>query len=69
MDLPRVLADDASIAAAFGRLLQEPAFATIKLTDWEFELACNAPLIFEEFGGYTWKQRRSLRQIAKKIAR
>jgi hypothetical protein len=62
------LSDDASIAAAFSRLLKEPALAQIRLTDWEFELACNAPVVYEQFGGYTWRQRRALRQIAKKIA-
>lgn len=68
MTLIHELATDAGIAAAFGRLLQEPALAKIPLTDWEFEMVCNAPLVFERYGAYTWKQRRALREIAKKIA-
>lgn len=63
----RVLADDSSIAAAFVRLLKEPAAAKVALTDWEFKLACEAPLVFDRYGGFTWKQRRALRQIAKKV--
>lgn len=67
--LRQVLATDAGLAAAFDRLLKTPALTKIDLTSWEFELACNAPIIYDRFGTFTWKQRRALRQIAKKIAR
>lgn len=59
--------DDQELAAAFERLVKEPSFAKISLTKWEFELAANAPTVFLEYGSFTWKQRKYLRQIAKKI--
>jgi hypothetical protein len=61
------MADDRKIFEAFERLLKEPAFSKINLTDWEFRLAADAPGIYTKFGGFTWKQRRALRQIMKKI--
>lgn len=62
-----ILEDDASIAAAFQRLLNSPSLAKVKLARWEFELACNAPLVYDEWGSFTWKQRRALRKIAYKL--
>jgi hypothetical protein len=64
---PILTADDKEIADAFGALIKEPSFSKLPLTDWEFKLACDAPIVFLQYGGFTWKQRKYLRQIAKKV--
>jgi len=64
---PLLVCDDKALAEAFERLVQEPSFAKLKLTKWEFELAANAPSVFIEWGGFSWKQRKCLREIVKKI--
>lgn len=64
---PLLSCDDKELAEAFERLVGEPAFAKIGLTDWEFKLAADAPSVFLKWGRFTWKQRKYLREIAKKI--
>jgi hypothetical protein len=63
----RIIETDKSIAEAFARFVAEPMSVKAHLTDWEFKLACEAPIVFEKYKGFTWKQRRSLRQIVQKI--
>ena len=63
----RIIETDKSIAEAFARFVAEPMSVKVHLTDWEFKLACEAPIIFEKYKGFTWKQRRSLREIVNKI--
>lgn len=60
---------DQELAEAFERLLKEPSFAKITLNDWEFKLAADAPGVFLRWGGFTWKQRKHLREVAEKIMR
>lgn len=62
-----LVCDDKELAEAFERLVAEPSFAKIGLNDWEFKLAADAPSVFIEWGGFTWKQRKYLRQIVRKI--
>lgn len=64
---PLLTATDKELAAAFERLLAEPSFSKVRLTDWEFRLAADAPGVFLRYGGFTWKQRKYLREIVKKI--
>lgn len=64
---PLLRCDDAELAAAFERLLADESFAKIGLSDWEFRLASDAPSVFLKWGGFTWKQRKYLREIVKKI--
>jgi len=64
---PLLSCDDKELAEAFERLAKEPAFTKIPLTDWEFKLAADAPTVFLKWGQFTWKQRKYLRQIVKKI--
>lgn len=64
---PLLTCDDKTLAEAFERLVEEPAFTKIVLTKWEFELAANAPSVFIKWGEFTWKQRKYLREIVKKI--
>lgn len=59
--------DDKALAEAFERLVKEPSFSKLSLTKWEFELAAEAPSVFLRWGGFTWKQRKYLREIVKKI--
>lgn len=66
---PLLVCDDKELAEAFERLVKEPSFAKLNLTEWEFKLAANAPSVFLEWGGFTWKQRKYLREIVKKIVR
>jgi hypothetical protein len=58
---------DSEIAAAYTRLLHEPAVAKVTLTDYEFKMVCEAPIVYERYGGFTWKQRRLLRENGKKL--
>ncbi len=64
---PLLVCDDKELAEAFERLAPEPSFAKLGLTDWEFRLAADAPGVFLKWGGFTWKQRKYLREIVKKI--
>lgn len=64
---PLLICDDRELAVAFERLVKETSFAKIELTDWEFKLAANAPVVFLKYGGFTWKQRKCLRQIVKRV--
>ena len=64
---PLLVCDDKELAEAFERLVQEPSFVKLGLTKWEFELAANAPSVFIKWRGFTWKQRKYLREIVKKI--
>lgn len=64
---PLLVCDDAELAEAFERLIGEPAFSKIPLNDWEFKLAADAPVVFLQWGRFTWKQRKYLREIVKKI--
>jgi hypothetical protein len=64
---PLLFGTDKALAEAFERLLKEPSFAKLNLTKWEFELAADAPGVFLKWGGFTWKQRKYLREIVKKI--
>lgn len=64
---PLLVCDDQELAEAFERLMKEPAFTKIDLTKFEFELAANAPSVFIRWGGFTWRQRKCLREIVKKI--
>jgi len=64
---PLLCCDDKELAEAFERLVADPSFAKLDLTDWEFKLAANAPSVFLEWGGFTWRQRKYLREIVKKI--
>lgn len=64
---PLLVCDDKELAEAFERLVKEPSFVKLGLTKWEFELAANAPGVFIQWGGFTWKQRKYLREIVKKI--
>ena len=64
---PLLVCDDKGLAEAFERLVADPSFAKLDLTDWEFKLAANAPSVFLEWGSFSWKQRKYLREIVKKI--
>lgn len=64
---PLLRCDDKELAEAFERLVAEPSFSKIALTPWEFQLASDAPSVFIKYGGFTWKQRKYLREIVKKI--
>lgn len=65
---PLLTCDDKTLAEAFERLVKEPALAKISLSDWEFRLAVDAPSVFLKWGGFTWKQRKYLHEIVKKIS-
>jgi len=65
---PLLVCDDKALAEAFERLLGEPTFSKLPLNDWEFKLAADAPGVFLQWGRFTWKQRKYLREIVKKIA-
>ena len=58
---------DDELAAAFERLLKEPSFSKLGLNEWEFRLAADAPGAFLKWGSFTWKQRKYLREIVKKV--
>lgn len=58
---------DLHLAEAFKRLIHGPQFARLQLSAWEFQFARDAPGVFERYGGFTWKQRKYLREIACKI--
>ena len=59
--------NDPDIAAAFTRLAASKSLSKVDLSQAEFEMACESPLIYQKWGGFTWKQRRFLRQIALKL--
>jgi hypothetical protein len=58
---------DKALAEAFERLIHGPQFARLQLSAWEFQFARDASDVFERYGGFTWKQRKCLREIAEKI--
>ncbi len=64
---PLLTCDDKELAEAFERLVADESFSKIALTPWEFALASDAPSVFIRYGGFTWKQRKYLREIVKKI--
>ncbi len=64
---PLLVCDDKELSEAFARLVAEPSFAKIGLSEWEFKLAADAPSVYLKWGGFTWKQRKYLREIVKKI--
>lgn len=64
---PLLMCDDKELAEAFERLVADPSFSKLGLTEWEFKLAADAPSVFVKWGGFTWKQRKYLREIVKKI--
>lgn len=64
---PLLRCDDKELATAFERLLADESFAKIGLSDWEFKLASDAPGVYQKWGGFTWRQRKYLREIVKKI--
>lgn len=67
---PLLVAPDNELAAAFQRWRDDPeSTMSALLNDWEFKFACDAPVVFEKWNGFTWKQRKCLREIVKKILR